>query len=290
MKNIKNLNYSQEYEFIVFHSLRKHGIMNMTANLYPGYENDKDARRRLMREHKERIAQEVGFDINKMFISSQGSQEPGYCHTMTKEDVKKYEDLYSLDVVADTIKLTRETPGIVVGFNISDGAHIIAINERTMEATTTFCPGKHINNEIPKIIINSLGGSPEDIKVIISPFAHTVTWVQNGDLKEPNWISNKDVWSGHYEKGLYNGKEALLIDQKGAILEQLIISGIITGNIVIGEDSFGNPDYYSSGMAQITDNKDHDGRFFHGVMLAPVDNGIGRQYDQPYIKTYRQKI
>ena len=53
--------------FVVFNTQVKHGQMNTAKAFYPGLEENSEERTRLMREHKQLIADEVGFDINKIF-------------------------------------------------------------------------------------------------------------------------------------------------------------------------------------------------------------------------------
>lgn len=279
MKEIKN--------FVVFNSQVKHGQMNAAKQFYPGLEDNAAERSKLMREHKQAIANEVGFNINNIFMSLQANEKhpyvPGTSYTVTPEDVAEYEDLYNYDVWSDTIKLTRKTPRTVIGFNISDGANVIAMNTNTLEATSTFCSGAHINKGVPFTIASTLGGNPEDIMVDVSPFTYYFPFVGNDTMKEPNWISNKQIWSDCLTE-----KDGILyIDQKKALLRQLEASGIKSENIYVRENSLQNPNYYSSQRARLSDDKSQDGRFMHGVMFEL--EGQEREYDQTYIKKYPVK-
>ena len=258
--------------FVVFNTTRQHGQMNSGAAFYP---NDlgADARMKLMRENKMKIAEEVRFDINKIFMALQAnknhSYEPGTSYTLTKDDVSNYTDLYDYDVWADTVKLTPETPNCVIGFNVSDAPNVIAMNVETGEATSTFCSGIHINNEVPAMIKETLGGQAKDIMVSVSPFAHILPWMGQTYDDEPVWTHNKNAWKDCIER---HGS-MLLINQKEALLKQLLASGILLENIMMGEDSLYNAnDYYSSQRARLMNDKSPDGRFMHGVMLQEFDS------------------
>ena len=279
MKEIKN--------FVVFNSQVKHGQMNPAKAFYPGLEDNAAERTKLMREHKEALANEVGFNINNIFMSLQADKNhqyiPGTSYTVTTEDVAEYEDLYYYDVWADTIKLTRKTPGVVIGFNISDGANVIAMNTNTLEATSTFCSGAHINKGVPFTIASNLGGNPEDIMVDVSPFAQFMPFVGSEEMKEPTWVSNKQAW----DECLIEKDGILWIDQKKALLRQLELSGIKSENIYVREDSLQNPNYYSSQRARLSNDKTQDGRFMHAVMYER--EGQEREYKQEYIKKYPVK-
>lgn len=272
--------------FIVFNSMIKHGQMNTAKVFYPGIEDAKE-RTRLMREHKQEIADEVGFNINNIFMSLQANKNhsylPGETYTITKEDCDKYDDLYDYDVWADTVKITSETPGVVAGFNVSDGANVIMMNPDTLEATSTFCDGAHINRGVPLTIAENLGGKRENMIVDISPFAYTIPFDTTGDLKEPNWISQEYVWEDCLEKK----GDLLLIDMKKALLRQLEASGVKYDNIHLRENSLLDPNYYSSQRARLTNDPTQDGRFIHAVMLQDEEEEY--EYTQSYIKKYPVK-
>lgn len=279
MENIKN--------FVVFNSQVKHGQMNSAKAFYPGLEDNATERTRLMRQHKQTIADEVGFDINDIFMSLQSDKNhqyiPGTTYTITEEDITKYEDLYYYDVWADTIKLTRKTPGVVIGFNVSDGANVIAMNTSTLEATSTFCSGAHINKGVPFTIASNLGGNPEDIMVDVSPFAYSIPFIGNEEVKEPTWVSNKQVW----DECLMEKNGVLWIDQRKALLRQLEASGIKPENIYVRENSLQNLNYYSSQRARMLSDHTQDGRFMHAVMYER--EGQEKEYEQDYIKKYPVK-
>lgn len=91
--------------------------MNASLLFYKRIDN-KAERIRLMREHKQSIADEVSFDINDIFMALQAntnhSYVPGTAYTITREDYCNYKDLYNYDVWSDTVKLTKETPNVVI--------------------------------------------------------------------------------------------------------------------------------------------------------------------------------
>lgn len=144
MSKIKN--------FVVFNSNIRHGQMNTAKNFYPGVE-DSSERKRLMNEHKQILADEVGFKVPNIFMALQANKNHSYVlgtsYTITPKHVAEYDDLYDYDVWADTVRLTSDTPNVVVGFNVSDGANVIAMNLDTKEAISTFCSGPHINKQVP---------------------------------------------------------------------------------------------------------------------------------------------
>ena len=278
MKQIKNI--------VVFNSTKKHGQMNSSKAFYPGIENAKE-RARLMREHKQALADEVGFDINNIFMSMQADKDHPYIsgtsYIINTNDVAEYSDLYNYNVWSDTIKLTRETPRVVIGFNVSDGANVIAMNTKTCEVTSTFCSGAHINKRVPFTIASTLGGNPEDILVDVSPFAYYYPFKSENGLIEPKWVSNKQVWEDCLEE-----KDGLLyINQSKALLRQLEESGIIRENIFLRENSFDNPNYYSSQNARLTGISYLDGRSMHAAMYEM--EGQEREYNQEYIRKYPVK-
>ncbi len=291
MSKIKN--------FVVFNSTIEHGQMNTNKNFYPGIE-DENTRVKLMREHKQRLADEVGFNKNHIFMSLQANKKhpyiPGTSYTITPEDVAHYEDLYDYDVYSDTVRLTSNTPNVVIGFNVSDGANVIAMNLKTKEAISTFCSGSHINKQVPFTIASTLGGNPLDIVVDVSPFAYILPFKEQNGLKEPHWVSNAKVWEGCLDRNSiyciedqkqYGSYDILYIDQKKALLRQLVESGIKEENIYVREDSLQNPNYYSSQRARLLNNPSYDGRFMHGVMFEK--EGEEREYPQSYIKKYATK-
>ncbi|MCI8346967.1 MAG: hypothetical protein HFJ12_03345 [Bacilli bacterium] len=101
---------------------------------------------------------------------------------------------YDYNVYSDTVKLTSNIPNVVIGFNISDGTNVIAMNLKTKEVISTFCSGSHINKQVPFTMVSTLRGGPDDIIVDISPFAHILPFKKQNRLKEPAQFSNFKVW------------------------------------------------------------------------------------------------
>ncbi len=279
MKEIKN--------FVVFHSQVKHGQMNSAKEFYPGLEENPVERKRLMNRNKILLGREIGFDRRNIFMANQQDSNhpyvPGTSYTVTPDDVAEYRDLYEYDVWADTVKLTRNTPGVVIGFPVSDSANVIALNLKTKEATSTYCSGRHINQGVPFTIASQLGGNPEDIVVDVSPFAYFFPFVGDDKQSEPTWISNSFVWNDCVME-----KDGILyIDQKKALTNQLLQSGIQEENIYFRENSLQNPNYYSSQRAKLTQDNSVNGRFMHGVMFEC--EGQEKDYSQSYVKKYSVK-
>ena len=285
-KLLEGENFMAISNFVVFNSTIKHGQMNTGINFYPAG-LDSEERTRLMREHKGRIAKEVGFDINKIFMALQANKKhpyhPGTCYTLTKEDVSNYDDLYAYDVWADMVKITGDTPNCVIGFNVSDAPNVIAMNVKTNEAVSAFCSVLHINKEVPSMIKSTLGGNPEDIIVSVSPFMHLYPWITDSIGVMPPWMSNEAVWADTIES---SQGSFLLINLKKALLRQLTASGILESHIIMGEDSFFRADqYYSTRRAQITGDNSQDGRFMHGVLLRDANGSYSDDFEgKSYIK------
>lgn len=273
--------------FVVFNSQVKHGQMNAAPKYYPGLESNAAERKRIANQNKQNLAKEVGFNLDHLFMLEPDDQihiyVPGTSYILTPEDVANYDVLFNYSIWADTVKLTRKTPGVIIGYNVADGANVIAMNTNTLEATSTFCSGLDINQMVPFTIASTLGGHPEDIMVDVSPFAYYFPFVANDTMKEPDWISNKQIWSDCLAE-----KDGILwIDQKKALLRQLEASGIRPENIYVRENSFQNPNYYSSQRSRLSDDNSQDGRFMHGVMFEL--EGQEKEYDQAYIKKYPVK-
>ena len=215
-----------------------------------------------------KIAEEVGFDLNRLFMALQPKEakDRGSVYVLTPEDLANYANLYDYDVYADTPKVTPDTPGVAIGFNIYDGANIVAMNTKTMEATSTFCPGTHIDAEVPKGIAEITGGNPEDIIVDVSPFAHELPLFNPNDKNfTPGYVNNGKVWDGALRRD--KNTNILYLNQLKAIKKQLLESGIKEENINWGEDSFyttdanGNFLYPSLQRTRMVPDLAHPGQF-----------------------------
>ncbi len=288
--------FDKDFQFAVWHTTVKDGQMNSAAAFYP---EGMDASRRgeIMRENKKKVADMVGFPIKRLFMSLQG-KERGTSYTLTRDDVLKYEDLYDYDVYADTIKMRPDTAefGTAIGFNISGAANVIAMNLKTMEATSTFCAGAHINEKVPERIIDILGGDPEDIYVDISPFDWIEPYYNPNDKDfRPAWMSNEEVWEGHYRR---TDEGILLVDLYTPLMEQLVNSGIPLSHISNYGDVLTNPNFYSTQASRLQDinpyiamygntikNIPSDGRYQHGVAYVNDD----KTYTQDNVKTYKRR-
>lgn len=276
MSNIKNI--------VVFNTTKFDGQMNSAKPFYPGLEDKPQKRLEIATGNKQMVADKYNFDRTKIFMALQANQnhpyEPGHIYQLTEEDIIKYADLYDYDVWADTVKLTKNTPNAVIGFNVSDAPNVIAINRRTGDVTSTFCSGAHINKGVPLTIANAVGGNLDEIMIDVSPFAYTLPFIQGKDMQQPNWISNDTVWQDCITEK--NG--ILLIDMKKALLDQLIAAGINPENIYVREDSLWNKDkYYSSQRARITNNPREDGRIMHVAFYLPE----GQEIKDPNARVYK---
>lgn len=281
----------ENLKFVVFNTNRTYGNMNAAKAFYPEGMSAEE-RNAIARANKLKIAEEVGFDLNRLFMTLQpkDAKDRGSVYVLTPEDLANYKDLYDYDVYADTPKVTPATPGTAIGFNVSDAANIIAMNTKTMEATSTFCPGTHIDAKVPEGIAAVTGGNPKDIIVDVSPFTHILP-VYNANDKNwmPGYINDSKVWDGTLYRDEKTG--ILYIDQLKALKKQLLASGIKEENITWGEDSYYTtdkngkyiypssqrarlqPDMLSKGdfiideTGQYSNDPSQDGRFMHGVAL-----------------------
>lgn len=286
----------ENLKFVTFHTDRSYGDTNGGAR----------------RANRLKIAEEVGFDLNRLFFSDQNedSKYRGSVYILKPEDLANHEDLYAYSVYADTPKVTPATPGVAIGFNVSDAANIVAMNTKTMEATSTFCPGTHIDAKVVEGIASVTGGNPEDIIVDVSPFAHVLPVYNAADKNwMPGYINDMSVWEDSLDRDEKTG--ILYVNQLKAIKKQLLASGIKNENINFGEDSYyptdenGNFVYQSSQRVRMVpdlahpgeflidpetgtylEDKSQDGRFMHGVAL--LDERIG-SYDCTNIKTFHRK-
>lgn len=273
----------KNFQFAVFNTDKTYGITIGNKSLHPAGLSSEETLA-ISRANKEKIANEVGFDLSKLFIPLQG-EERGTSFVLKKEDVASYKDLYDLDVYADIAKMSKETEDekTAIGFNVSDAANVIAMNLKTMEATSTFCAGQHINAHIPEKIIEVLGGSPEDIYVDISPYGYKIPYYNPADKNwEPAWVSNEEAWSGCKER-LENG--IIVVDQQKALTRELTKSGILLDHIYDRGDSYYNDLYYSTQRARMINDPSQNGRFLHGV--AYVEEG--KTYNNSNIKVYTKK-
>lgn len=275
----------ENLKFVVFHTDKSYGQMNGAAAFYPEGMSGAE-RNAIARSNKLKIAEEVGFNLNCLFMTLQPKEakDRGSIYVLKPEDLEKYEDLYNYDVWADTKKVTPETPNTAIGFNVSDAANIIMMNTKTMEATSTFCPGTHIDAKVPLGLADQLGGAREDIVVDVSPFAHILPLYNPNDKNwMPAYINDPEVWDGFYER---DQKGILYLDQLKAIKKQLLMSGLKEEQIFFGEDSFYNKNYYSTQRARLQDDPTQDGRFMHAVALL---ENTKEPYENQNIKVYSNR-
>ena len=256
----------ENLKFVVFNTNRAYGNMNAAKAFYPEGMSAEE-RSAAARANRSKIAEEVGFDLNRLFMTDQpkAPEMGGSCYTVTKEDLENWKDLYAYGVTAHTAKITPDTPGVAIGFNLSGGANIVAMNTKTMEATSTFCKVQNIDARIPETIASATGGNPEDIIVVTSPFEHITPKYNEDKNWRPGWHKDNGVWDDAY----YVDPDTNIIyyNQLKALKNQLLASGIKEQNIIWGEDSYyktdsnGNFVYPSSQRALMVPNLKHPGEF-----------------------------
>ena len=250
-------------QFAVFETDKSYGQMNARKDCHPEGMSAEE-RQAVANKNKIALANEVGFDLNRLFMGLQG-KERGVCYTLTKEDVANYQNLFLFDKEADIVKMTAATAKdrTAIGFNVSDGANVIAMNLNTMQAVSTFCSGSHINALVPLHIAEALGGDPRDIVVDISHYAYVIPYFNENDATwTPAWTDNEEAWKDCMSRDK-NG--VLFINQQKALTNQLLKSGILASNIYERGDSYYNLNYYSSQRARMQNDPSENGRFMHGV-------------------------
>ena len=275
----------KDFRIVTFTSTRKHGQMNPAPAFYPeGME--KDERKRLMNLHKQSLMDEIGLSYKNIFIPTQKNNEKskdlyedGYCYTLTKEDVEKYDDLYDFNLNADIVKLTPETKNIAIAYPIADCALVKAINLKTNEVVMAHCGGEYIDRYLPMQTIDALGGKENDIRVYISPFAYNMFFADANNLK---WANNDKVWSKYKEKKESDGKTSVRINIIGPLLEQLQERKINLKHIHLGADINSTDMYYSNSRRY--QEPEFNGRNLSGIAIIDNDKEI---VDKPYLKVIR---
>lgn len=278
------MSYSLKY--VSFDSMRAHGQMNTNKNFYPSFLGASD-RKNIMNNNKQHLAEDVGFEsYKKIFIPIQKSTrnadkyKDGYCYTLTSEDVEKYEDLYDYDVYADIVKVTSETPGIAIAYPAADCAVIKAVNMKTNEAVLAHCGGEYMDRYLPMQTIDALGGDEKDIKVYVSPFAHSLFY---SDANNLTWATNRNsVWFNCLEEKEENGMTSVRVNVYKALKNQLMERCISEENIVFSQFDTSKDNEFYSNSRQYQDKK-FLGRFLSGIVLTE-DKG---QEQKPYVKVIR---
>lgn len=270
----------ENLRIVEFNSTRKHGQMN-TA-FYPK-EMEKSEKVRLMHENKQKIMDEIGLNHKNIFMPIQKNSknpdkyEDGLSYTLTKEDVKNYDDLYDYDVYTDILKLTPETRNIAIAYPVADCAVVKAVNMKTNEVVLAHCGGEYIDRYLPMQTIDALGGNEKDMKVYVSPFAYELFY---DDATNLVWANNDKVWAECKEFTEKDGKTSVNIDVYKALRKQLLDRKIEESNISFSPyDTTKCSLYYSNSRGY--QDESFKGRFIAGIALIDNDKELE---EKPYIK------
>lgn len=268
---------------VEFNSTREHGQMNKM--FYPK-EMDVKEKTRLMQENKQRLVGELGLSYKNIFITDQKNSrcpdkyEDGLSYTLTKEDVKKYDDLYDYAVDADIMKLTPETRNIAIAYPVADCAVVKAVNMKTNEMTLAHCGGEYIDRYLPMQVVDALGGREKDIRVYVSPFAYKLFYEDENNLV---WANNPKVWRNCKHYCRTNDKLSVQIDIYKALKRQLLERKIAAENIFISPYDTSVSDMFYSNSRGYQDES-YKGRFLAGIALLDNDKEIE---EKPYIKVIK---
>lgn len=273
------------YSLVKFYSTRVHGTMNTATMDTNKGQVEKTA---LMQAHKQKLAAEIGLSgYGRIFIfspfqkKSDGTKryETGYCYKLTADDIAKYDDLYNLDVYADSIMVDpndEKIKDIAVGFNVADCMTIHIVNDKNGVFNISHWGGADIDRGIisPTMEAMLAGANVEDIHVWSSPFAHKMYYSDPEKLK---WANDEKIWGDYKQKDIEHG--GVIVDVNGAVINQLK-NCIPIENIHLSplETNIPNSDFYSNALAAAY--PEQHGRFLAGI--AVIDSGKSFAYDRTY--------
>ena len=258
------------FKIVDFNSTREDGQMNTAAVFYPEGTSAED-RKAQMREHKQNLVSRFGLSYKNIFIPIQKNSknpdkyEDGLSYTLTREDVKNYEDLYDYDVNADIVKLTPETPNIAIAYPVADCAVVKAINTKTNEIVLSHCGGEYIDRYLPMQTIDALGGSEKDIVVYVSPFAYSLFYDDESKLTWANCMLRVDN----------EGAETLSISINiyKALKRQLLERKILEENLHMSPYNIRKSDMFYSNSRGYKDPS-YKGRFLSGIAIIDEDKEV----------------
>ena len=297
------------YSLVKFYSTRGHGTMNTTTMNTEFYEGKGPVEKTaLMRAHKQKLAAEIGLSgYGRIFIfspfqkKSDGTKryETGYCYKLTADDIAKYDDLYNLDVYADSIMVDPNDEAVkdaavedaavkdvavkdaavkdvAVGFNVADCMVPHIVNEKTGVFNVSHWGGADIDRGIipPTMEVMLAGANKRDIHVWSSPFAHKMYY---SDPRKLSWANDEKIWGDYKQKDIEHG--GVIVDVNGAVINQLK-NYIPIENIHLSplETNIPNSDFYSNALAAAY--PEQHGRFLAGI--AVIDSGKSFAYDRTY--------
>ena len=262
---MKNLN------IVTFDSTIYDGQMNTAPAFYPEGMS-KEERIKIMQQNKQHIVGHLGISYKNIFIPIQKNStkpdmyEDGKYYTLTREDVKKYDDLFDFDVYADIVKLTPETPNIAIAYPAADCAVVKAVNIKTNEVTLSHCGGEYIDRYLPMQTIDALGGNEKDIRVYVSPFAHSLFYQ---DASKLAWANNPKVWD-KYKK--YN-KDSVRVNVYKALRQQLLDRKIPEENLFLSPyDTIASNLFFSHSKSKT--NSKYAGRNLFGIAIVDESHDI----------------
>ena len=220
---------------------KRFGNMTSAATFYK-MGMTKEKRERVFLDHRKAVSAyyQNEFDPYKFYVPSQNGQ--GKAITLTQEMILSSEDGWKLDLPADILIVTNQTPKVVVGFPVADCPVIVASDLKQGLTATAHCSAQLIDNYLPKRIIeilqNQYNSRLDQIFIYVGAHAGP-NWTYDSF---PSW-AKKSFWQktgAIKEEG--NGYK---IDLMKAILYQLHPQDFV--NFVVNEDdTITHPDYYSN--------------------------------------------
>lgn len=233
----------------IFETCKNYGNMTTKSDFYPeGMSKDEIQKDFLSRRIG--LGEHFGFDGRKMIVAHQKKRgeeldyPDGQFKIITPELVESVEDTWQLDIPADILILTTETPRVAVGYPVADCPVIIMEDQKKHVSALAHCGAEYVDRHLPEAEMEALhqafGSKPSDIKAYISACAGP-TWTYDA---YPIWATDDDVWENAItiEKSLYR------IDIRKAIIEQFAKMGI-TNFIVNKNDTITDDRFYSNSEA-----------------------------------------
>ena len=221
-----------------------------------------------------------GFDGRKIIVPFDSDCLEGSYFEADSSIYDKSDDLYNVKIPGDIIILTKDNPGIVMGYPVSDDPVIIA--EDVKQGISALC---HVNidrisSEIPcqmlDLLVNEYNSNIEDLKFYISS---NLKKKHNNLIFKPKYIKNNpNIWKGKIKKKnleLSGIKDLICkisnlfiyeVNQERAIVDMLVKKGVSPSNITVSEsDTFANDILYSTTFANLVNEDKVRGKFLVGA-------------------------
>lgn len=250
------------FDVHIFESTTKHGPISPSSKFYPkSWTTDKIKQDFL--ERRLLLGKENGFDGKKIIVPIQKSETTKHLYPdgkyilITKQLIENYDDLWDLNLYADTLIIDNNLPGIVLGFPAADCPILIIEDKANNICALSQCGAEYINRELPISTLNSLkevaNTKEKDFRIYISSCAKVNHYIYD---KYPKWATNKKVWTNniHISSNKYH------INLENAIVQLLLKNNIKLSQIYINpKDTITDPTLYSN-SASHNQTKDKLGR------------------------------